>query len=349
MSDQQPTEEKSLPASPRKLREARRKGRVSGSQDFVTGLAVAAATLFLVLRWPHMLAAWQHAVDVTADATTVPFAAAETMVNPALASLATATALPLVAVIVAAVMLANMIVKSGIPLSAESIKPKLERVHPMNGLKLIFSLKSLFEFLKSIVKASLLLVVLGAAILYGLGPLMAAPACGVLCLGAAAAAAFLPLLIGGVLLFLVAGFPDIALQRWLFLRQMRMTRSELKHERKEEEGNPLFRRARRERHRESLAGARLDITRSTVVLLAPGELAAGLRFVANETPAPVLIARAAGAALATELARARDAGIMILEDPDLARRVAGRTPLGSFIPKSLFNEVAALLVRHGLA
>lgn len=350
MSRQQPSEEKSLPASQKKLKDARKKGQVNSSQDFVTSLVVTAAVVFLWLRWPAMIRRWEALLDLPSQlAGMAPVPAGAAMLR-AIGRLAGELVLPVVGLALVAAIVANIIVKRGVLFATDPVVPQLERIHPAKGMARIFSLKSLIDFLKSLVKAAALLTTLGITILYGLDALMQAPSCGIACLAGAFGATMRPLLIGALLLFLVAGPIDIGLQRWLFLREMRMTKTEAKRERKEMEGEPVFRRARRQRHRDSaMASTRLGIAHATLVVAAPGQVAVGLRFVRDETPAPVLVARAYDAGTADLLAGARAAGIVIVENPALARQIAKRTGSGAFIPKALFPEVAGLLVRHGLA
>ena len=353
MSGQQPTEEKSLPASDKKLRDAREKGKVSTSQDFVTGLVVAIGALWIWLRWPELTRQAETLLALPTQSSDLPAAAAGLTMLRAIGRIAAGMVLPVVAFAVVAAVVANMIVKRGILFAIDPITPKFQRLNPVQGLKQIFSLKSLIEFIKSLVKVGLLMSFLGLAILFGLNALLEAPSCGLACVGSAADKVFKPLLIAACLLFLTIGLVDIWLQRMIFLRDMRMTRTEGKRERKEQEGEPLFKRLRRQRHRDATqAGAQIGVARANLVLVGgtgASRAAAALRFLSGETPAPILVARGFGEQADHIIAAAQTLELLIVEDPSLAERVARRGGVGAFVPKSLFREVAMVLVRHGLA
>lgn len=350
---QQPSEEKALPASDKKLRDARKKGRVSSSQDFVTALVVSIGVLWLWLRWPALTREAEMLLALPAQGSDLPAPAAALAMLAAIGRIGAEMVLPVVAFAVAAAVIGNMIVKRGILFAIDPITPKFQRLNPAQGFKQIFSLKSLIDFLKSLLKVALLMGFLGLAILLGLNVLLNAPSCGMGCVGKAANALFKPLLVASCLLFLVIGLMDIWLQRMIFLRDMRMTKTESKRERKEQEGEPLFKRMRRRQHRDAtMASARVGVARANLVLAGgagPSRVAAALRFLNNETPAPILVARGFGEQADHIIAEAQALNLLLVEDASLAERVARRGGVGAFVPKSLFREVAMVLVRHGLA
>lgn len=342
------SEEKSLPPTDKKLKDARRKGQVSSSQDFVAGLSMTTVVTYLWISWPGMIQRWEAMFALPAQLGDASLITATHAMLQALGRLGAAVVLPIVILAPAAAVVANLIAKGGIPFAMDPVVPKFDRIHPATGFKRIFSLKSLVDFVKSLTKAALLLTCLCAAILFGLNALLQAPACGIDCVTGTFSAVMRPLLIAATILFLLTGLIDIGLQRRLFLRDMRMTKSEARREYKEMEGEPTFRQTRRQRHRESTAGTRLGVTNATIVIASPGRFAVALRFVRDETPAPVLVARAHDAQATSLVAEARAAEILIIDDPALAERLADLTELGGFIPKSLFQEVAAILVHLGL-
>lgn len=151
----------------------------------------------------------------------------------------------------------------------------------------------------------------------------------------------LVLRLSGVL-FLVAGL-DFLYQRWAYERRLYMTREEVREEIKETEGNPQIRSARRRRHRE-VARARMmhQVPRAQVVVTNPTHLAVALRYVPEETDAPVVVAKGKGW-LARRIAEvARRHGVPVVSDPPLARSLY-RIKLGAAIPPALYRAVAGLL------
>jgi flagellar biosynthetic protein FlhB len=126
-------------------------------------------------------------------------------------------------------------------------------------------------------------------------------------------------------------------------RSLRMTRRELLQEHKEMEGDPLVRMQRRRRHRELSRNRMIaDVATADVVITNPTHLAVALRYRPGE-PAPRVVAKGAGR-LAQRIRRvAYRHGILVREDPPLARAIYGRCRVGQFIPPALYEAVAIVL------
>ncbi|HET8729244.1 MAG TPA: EscU/YscU/HrcU family type III secretion system export apparatus switch protein [Alphaproteobacteria bacterium] len=342
------TEEKSLPASARKLRDARRKGQIPHSRDTVIATVTAAAFLYLWLRWPALIGRLEQMFEVTARAGMRPLDEA-LAIAPAILELAGGIVLPLILVVIAISVVTNLALTRGLVFAIDPIVPRPEKINPAAGFKRIFSLKNLVELVKSVVKVVLLAALLTGIALLSLEALFTAPRCGARCLASVFGAMAGPVIIAAAGVFLLSALFDIALQRWLFLREMRMSRSELKRERKDEEGDPHIRSARRRRQR----GAGQDdlptgVRHATLMVRGRGDAAIGLRFVRGETPVPVIVCRGQGDGGKTLLAAAQARGIPVVDDADLVRSLLdfGTRP-GNYVPQDLFNQIAAILVRAG--
>jgi type III secretion protein U len=135
-------------------------------------------------------------------------------------------------------VLASVAVLRGLPISATPLTPNVGHLDPVKGVKRIFSLTTLVELLKSLLKVVLLGAVLLAVLSHALGDFLLAPPCGLPCAAEAFARAAGLALAGASAVFLVIGLADVALQRWLFRREQRMSLEEVRREWKEEEGDP---------------------------------------------------------------------------------------------------------------
>ncbi len=245
---QQTSEDKSLPASSKKLADARRKGQVAHSRDLVTVVALVAGFLYLGVEGPAILEAFRAILTEPIALTAKPFDQSYTIM-PTLLALAARIVAPLVLVIVVASVVANVGFLRGIPFSLDPIVPRGDKINPVAGFQRLFSLRNLIEFAKALLKACSLIGVVGLLALGALRAVLVAPQCGRDCVGVVLVATLKPVLIGIIAVLLVFALADMALQRWLFLRDQRMTRSEMKRERKEQEGDPHIRSTRRQLHR----------------------------------------------------------------------------------------------------
>jgi len=347
MSGNSASEERALPASQRKLREARRKGQVSHSQDFVNAAIVIVAALYLWTQWDGIAQRLERMLSLPATLTEQRFADAALQMAAVLAGDAAAILLPIVGLVLLGVIISNILMKKGIAVSTDPIVPRMDRLNPASGLKQLFSLRSIVNLAKSLVKLLLLLAGLSLVILFGLDGLLGAPSCGVPCVVGVGGNLLKQLMAVAVGLFLVVGLLDIGLQHWLFLRDMRMTRSEMKRELKDTEGDPLIRRQRRRRRQEVVAGStKRGVEQATFFIAAPGSFAIGLRYVRGETPVPVVVCKGAGAEAERMLDLARDKGLPVETNPTLVERVAPRLQVGVVVPEALYDTMAEIIVRN---
>jgi type III secretion protein U len=233
--------------------------------------------------------------------------------------------------------------------SFELVKPKFEHINPTAGLKRIFSVGNVVEFAKSAAKV----VTLGTAFLLilrgAVGPLFEIPVCGAQCITTAAMQTAMPFAITAAIAFMAVGVLDLLVQRRLFLRDMRMTRTESKREHKEMEGDPLIRGHLRSLRAQVAAGltGRVGISRAVIGIM-HGSQVVGLRYKAGETPAPLVVCKADGEAGAAMLAELRQRGIPIVDNAEFATALATKHKVGDMIRQELFPAAAQALHGAGL-
>lgn len=347
------SEEKSLPPSDRKLEEERKKGKIAKSQDVVSAALMLFLVTYLVMGWPIIFAAFARMFD------TAGIAAAQKgtdLWGPAIrdtwAAMGTIMT-PIYVFSFIAIFLGSIISNRGIVIAIEGIKPDLKKIHPVEGFKKIFSVRNLIEFLKALVKSMLLLAALGVAGWFGFEAMMQVPMCEDDCAGEILAIVAFPLVFAAIVLFLVSAGVDVLVQRWLFMRDMRMTHSEMKREMKEIHGDPMVRRARNQLKREIATGTEsgkatqyLEQRTPTIVIVSGNQIAVGLRYVAGETPAPVIVFKGTGARAVLLSQHAVNAGIPIASEPELAEILIAKGKIEAFVPESVFRDVANVMNRH---
>ncbi len=341
------SEEKTLPASEKKIDDARKKGQVLHSPDMVSGVIMLSCTLFLIYIAPVLQARIGALVEEASHIYDRPFADVwHRLSTIAVQSLLTAT-LPILAITIFAVLVTNVAVTRGFVFSAKPIEPDFDRINPATGLKRIFSLKSVVEFAKSLFKIIAVTTAFVVVFQAGLKALFESPSCGGLCLQATFSAMIKPLAAIAVAAFLVIGFCDIFVQRWLFLREMRMTKTESKREQKDMEGDPHIRQER-QRQRRSVAGGRLGLKNAVLLIGEPRTVLVGIRYIRGETAVPVVVCRALGVDATQMHKQAVALGIPLESDGDLAGQIFNTSTLGNPVPERAFQPVANALVAAGL-
>ncbi len=147
------------------------------------------------------------------------------------------------------------------------------------------------------------------------------------------------------LIVLVFALMDWAFNRAAYMRQMRMSKRELKDERKEREGDPRIKARLRELRLEWMKRSRqLSRIRSADVLLTnPTHYAVALEYRHGETPAPVITARGAGELAHRMRKEARRNSVPVVENAPLARALFALDESRILVPEEHFNEVARVL------
>jgi type III secretion protein U len=343
------TEQKSLPASAKKLRDARRKGQVSHSRDLITGVTLTMLFIYLVFGGPTLTDRLTTLLEVASRSVDQPFGEAGGRTVQLAIEILLLASLPPVAIVVIGAVISGMASTFGPVFSFDPVKPKFEHINPAQGLKRIFSVRNAVEFAKAAVKV----IILGTAffmIMRGMiEPLFELPVCGEPCLATAAVAAMRPLAATAAVAFVAIGLLDLLVQRRLFLRDMRMTRTESKREVKDLEGDPLIRGERR-RVRAQFTGRRIRVgLRHAVMAIMHEDQIVGLRYRPGETPVPLVVCKARGEPGRAMLAEARQLGIPIVDNATFAAALAARHAVGQTIAPDLFTVAAETLVAAGFS
>jgi flagellar biosynthetic protein FlhB len=335
--------ERSEEATPKKLRDARRRGEVWQSRELATaGVLLATggvlgATAGEILD--ALVAIHQLSIDVISGAITAPPGA---VLEASIAIAARAVA-PVIAAMVVVGALAS-VVQVGPLFAPAAVAWRPERLDPIAGARRVVSPRRLFELLRSIA----ILVVLAAVVIITLRDGLRGA------LGLAGRDALATLRAGGSLvhaLLLRAGgamlaiaVVDVLYQRWRFLRDQRMSKREVERERVETEGDPHVEHARQRLRRDIASRSVIESARDAdVVVTDAARLAIALVFdEASGQAAPELRAKGRDELAQRMIAAARERGTPIADHRALARAL-DRLDVGAEIPEGLYEPVAALL------
>ena len=337
--------EKTEEATPKKLREARKRGEVPKSRELGTAailLAVGGALLATASEGARSL---RHAWDLSLGAVErvgTPDALPPSEVLRAGFSFGVDAMLPMVLAALLAGTLAQFL-QVGPLLSFDAIQPKLERLNPVQGAKNLFSSKRLFVFLRSVVQLGIVGYVTFRVIradlrslvgLSGSGPAVSASAVAELVIG-------LTLRVGGAVLVLAV--LDVFYQRWRFAKDQRMSKDEVKREYKDAEGDAQAKQARQRMHRELAEHSLVESVASADVLVVnPTHLAIALRYDEEEGDAPLVVAKGMDHLAQRMIAVAESAGVPVMRDVPLAHALF-ELETQDPIPEELFDAVAAVL------
>lgn len=249
---------------------------------------------------------------------------------------------------VAGAVLGNLI-QTGPIFSAAPLKPKFERINPVAGFKRVFNKRMLFEALKSMIKLVILLAVAYVTFsghwqeLSVVGPMSAAEQLSWF-VGLAVV-----LLFRLVMAMVVIALLDLALTRWQFSKQMRMSRLDMKEEVKRREGDPLIRSKIRQLQKENLKQSKSlsRVSDADVLITNPTHLAVALRYVRGEMSAPNVIAKGSERWAKDMRELAGRYGVPVFERKSLARALFRKGQLDHPVPVDTFIDVARLYADLG--
>jgi type III secretion protein U len=345
MSGQETSEEKTLPPSAKKLREARKKGQIAHSKEAITAAVTATAFGYLLFRFRPLFDQLSDGLLVVPGLYDRPFASAVTILLGRLGTDVALAVAPLVGLLVVVAILSNIVVNGGILFAIDPILPKAERLNPVAGIKRMFGMKNLIELVKSIFKASAVGILTYVIITGALQTLVEIPVCGLRCAAPVLGKLLLPLLLTSAGLFLLLGGLDIGLQRWLFRREMRMTKSEQKRERKESDGDPMIKRWRVQDRRSS--GQKTGL-RNATFLIRSADIVLAMRYAPPDALVPTLVARGTGDGALLILDEARTLNLPVVFDAAAVALVAPRLKVGRMITQDMFQPMIGCMHEAGV-
>lgn len=229
--------------------------------------------------------------------------------------------------------------------SAEPLKPKFEKISPLNGLKRIFSSASLMEFFKGLFK----MAIVGAVLFTILYPELSH----INYWGMLPISQMFPvvqqvlikmLIVMLAIMALIAGV-DYLYQRYNYKKQMRMSKQDIKEEHKESEGDPLIKRRLAQIRRERSQGQRIStaVPDASVVIMNPTHYAVALKYDDETMDAPVCVAKGLDLIAQRIRSLAEEYDIPIIEDPPLARLLYAAVEVDEFIPDKYYFAVARVV------
>lgn len=335
--------EKTELPTPKRERDARKKGQVARSQDVVTAASLISVIAYLYAAWPSInnrligmldYVGSLHGTDNT------------TSIRQALVYVSWETVYimaPILGICVVSAIAANYF-QVGPLFALEGAMPSLEKVSPAAGFKRIFSMKQLFETLKSVVKIVFLTVLLMNVLESAIGAYIMALPCGLPCITAVNSAVMFDVLVYTAIAFIVVAVADYAFQKRSHTKSLMMSKDEVKREYKENEGDPHIKGMRKQLAHELVMSDSGGATRkSSALVVNPTHFAVALRFDPETMPLPIVVAK--GRELVAHYLRgeAESAGVPVFRNAPLARALYAQAEPGAFVPDELFDAVAEVL------
>ena len=329
--DDDASEEKTEEATNRKIKKAREKGTISTSSDAIGLASLVCVLLYLIFSMHWIMNIMMKQVFVATDA--IGAAAPLDLTRHSL-SLLTGTLwvlVPLPILAFAAPVAISTLVNKGFVLGFEKLKPAFRKMDPVRNAKEKFKARNVVEFTKVITKTLTIMMIFFVILIVFIDQVLLVGFCDLEC-GIQFVVMLVRLVVVCTVLFLIlVAVIDVLLQNALFLRDQRMTKTELMREFKEDEGDPLVKGARRDIGQQLLSQTMESALENSVAVLTDltNDVAVGVWHPGVSDPevqGVVTMAMTGDSARSfVSMAIAKDK--FIVPAPDLARRLAGMLPM----------------------
>lgn len=338
-------QDRTLPATPRRITKAREQGQVARSRDLGHFAAMFAAGLLLVAVAPTLTDGLIKVVrtGLRFDAATVADAPVMYARLLEFTGYLMLVVVPL-GVVMTAVGVASNLALGGWNFSWKALEPKFEKINPLKGIGRMFASSQAAMMLKACFLALVLGVIAALFIRFNLDRFVHALS---LPLPLAFEHAAGTIWVGMALLLVALGafaFVDAPLQKFVWLRGLRMSHKEVRDEHKEVEGNAEIKGKQKARMREAANRRMLAaVPHATVVVMNPDHYAVALRWDERAMTAPVVVAKGLDLMAFRIRDAAKAADVPVLQAPPLARALYAHAEVDREIPAALFAAVAQVL------
>lgn len=338
-------QEKTEKATPRKKQEARKKGQVAKSQDLASAVNLLGvlATFYLLQDY---LVRVMHNYMQTFYSTNLNRQLNEENVLELFIS-NSYVLLQIVGPIMLAAFLISIVAnlgQVGFLFVPDAIKPKLEKINPIAGLKRIFSLRSLVELVKSLLKVTIVGYAVYSVVKGNINDLIFTVDMEPYQVFALVSSLVFKIALTAASIFLILGALDFFYQKYEFEKNLRMSKQEIKDEFKQTEGDPFIKGQRRAKQRALTMNRMIQaIPEATVVVTNPTHLSVALKYKTGEFDTPVVVAKGAGAIALKIREVATEHQVPIIENKPVAQVLYKNTEIGDEIPVDLYQAIAEIL------
>ena len=238
--------------------------------------------------------------------------------------------------------------QAGPVLAFDKVKPSLEHMNPVAGVKRMFSMDNLIEVLKAVVKAGLLFLLGWLLVASSLPEIVAVARSPDLSAGAIGALTWsltFKLMAWSVALCALVSILDAAWQRHSFMKKMRMSVRDIKQESKEGEGDPHVKQQRRQlQHEWSQRNSEQAARNASVLVVNPTHVAIAIGYDREDNPVPCVAAKGEDHVALAMREAAEEAGVPILRNVPLARDLLARAEVDEIVPSDLFDIIAEVIL-----
>lgn len=347
MSDDNDQDDASKTEDPsaKKLEEGRERGQVAQSRDLSTWVVLLAATLLIGTATPTLFTNMTGYLKVFLEqAGQMPqgIGGISSILSDLFFTSFKFTAVFFVVLAFAAII--GPILQVGPMIAPNVLKPDFSKISIFKGAKRLLSIRTVVEFIKGLLKMSAIGAVGFSLVMPYLDGIEHSITISPMDMLTEMESLSIRMLIGILIVLLAISLADFLFQRWEFMKQMRMTKQELKDEYKQTEGDPYIKgklkQLRMEKARQRMMQ---NVPKADVIITNPTHFSIALKYDPETSEAPIVIAKGVDevAMRIREIAKEHD--IILFENPPLARTLYDTVDIDEQIPEDLYKAVAEII------
>lgn len=338
------SQEKTEEATPKRLREARKKGQVAKSRDLTTVFVMIIVFITIAFSLGFMASEIKELMYFCFDLLNKDNLTGHDMMQ------AGKTAVIVLGKVLAPIFIAGVasalfisFLQVGAIFSTEPLKPKIEKLNPVEGFKNMFKIVTFIELIKNVLKLSIVIFLAYYTVNEYLKEILLSSKINVIDTVQITGEIVYTFFIRIMVVFFIIALIDMSVQRWNFLKNMRMSKDEVKREYKQDEGDPQIKGERRRLHREMVFGdVRNNVKKSDAVVSNPTHVAVAIKYDREEMAAPEIMMKGQKQFAELMLQIAREENIPIVRNIPLAWSLL-QLEIGEAIPEDLYEPVAEVL------
>jgi flagellar biosynthetic protein FlhB len=339
-------QERSEQPTPKRQEEAKEQGQVAKSMELNSvAILIAAMLSFKVVSsfFGETIRRYFTTVYMESSLTTITVESAPQLLITFL-QIFTITVGPVLLILLIFALAINY-AQVGFIFAKKLLQPDFKKLNPLEGLKRMFSGRSLVELLKGILKVAIIGFISYIVINKYQDAYLALPNQSVSEIIGFIASLFFDLSIKLTIALLVFASADFGYQKWQHNKQLKMTKQEIKEEMKQQEGDPKIKsRIRSLQYQMVRRRMMQNVPEATVVVTNPTHIAIALKYEPkSRSDAPKVVAKGKEKIAEKIKAIAREHNIPIIEDKPLARSLFESCEIGMEIPAALYQAVAEIL------
>ena len=343
------TEEKKHAPSGQKLNQLRsREGQVPRSKDFSASISLAVTVFYVILNFGKFKQQIASVFDIYEFIFTSGDDISSIGIFLSAMQIALLIIMPVFLIACLTVMLASILQTKGLILSFKSLSPNFSKLNPAEGFKKMFGMQGISESIKLIIKIIILSIISYIIIRWGLNALFWSPTCEEECVIKASLYIIIAIIIAALIIYLLVGVVDIWISKVLFMKQNKMTDTEVKKESKESFGSPEIRKQRNQQRREDSQNPSVRGFGKATVIIHSGEGLVGMAYEPGKYDIPIVVGKQYGEEAKKTLLEVRGKKIPEIPNEEFLSQLMKYTKVGQPLPQSLIMDTAKHFINYGV-